>query len=361
MARIRTIKPEFFRHEGLQDLEEANPGCHVMLVFAALWGHCDKLGRFEWKPRTLKLDILPFLSFDIAETLAILEGAGMLTHYVSGGKEYGEVANFSKHQRITGTEATEPEKHPGPTAENTLESTRKHRGNSLETTENQSGNSLEIRKGREGKGKEVRSLRSLAQSNPPIPELKDENQIPHTDEESEGGGDSSKKLRTGSGIRRKVGWPFGDSPLPDDYRQFAVVRLPDLDHDAMWEQFRSYAQANGKTYLDWSAAWRTWVLNAPRFNRGLVSGNTPEGVMAKVRASQAQLKGSILSALGGRIDDQGQVEVGVAATQGNLLDGPENSVAEDSRLTTVVTGEVISAKAGNYDEVVLPWDDEEPF
>lgn len=45
MARIRTIKPEFFRHEGLQDLEQANPGAYAMLVFAALWGHCDKHGR----------------------------------------------------------------------------------------------------------------------------------------------------------------------------------------------------------------------------------------------------------------------------------------------------------------------------
>jgi hypothetical protein len=60
MARIRTVKPDFFRHEALQDLELANPGMYPMMVFQALWGHCDSKGRFEWKPRMLKLDILRF-------------------------------------------------------------------------------------------------------------------------------------------------------------------------------------------------------------------------------------------------------------------------------------------------------------
>lgn len=115
MARIRTIKPEFFRHEGLQDLEQDNPGSYVMLVFAGLWGHCDKLGRFEWKPRTLKLDILPFLSFDMATTMGLLLGAGFLRKYVAeDGREYGEVNSFEKHQRINGKEAQEDGKFPDP-------------------------------------------------------------------------------------------------------------------------------------------------------------------------------------------------------------------------------------------------------
>lgn len=112
MARIRTIKPEFFRHEGLQDLEAANPGSYPMLVFAGLWGHCDKGGVFEWRPRTLKLDILPFLDFDMAETLALLTQAGLVTRYEVDGKEYGLVPTFADHQRIGGKEAQEPVKHP---------------------------------------------------------------------------------------------------------------------------------------------------------------------------------------------------------------------------------------------------------
>ena len=148
MARIRTIKPEFFRHEGLQDLEAANPGSFVMLVFAGLWGHCDKLGRFEWKPRTLKLDILPFLDFDMPRTLALLSRAGFVRQYQAEGKEYGEIPGFEVHQRISGKESQEPEKHPEPEeyiTETTGEEQGKQQGSNREAT----GIA-----GREGKGRE---------------------------------------------------------------------------------------------------------------------------------------------------------------------------------------------------------------
>lgn len=115
-----------------------------MLVFAGLWGHCDKLGRFEWKPRTLKLDILPFLDFDMADTLAMLWAGGFLRRYEVDGKEYGEIASFDKHQRISGKEAQEPEKHPDP-----VEYKERSNGEAIEKhTELQEG------KGRERKGRE---------------------------------------------------------------------------------------------------------------------------------------------------------------------------------------------------------------
>jgi hypothetical protein len=85
-----------------------------MLVFAALWGHADKAGRFEWRPRTLKLDILPFLNFDLAHSMSLLVHAGFLRRYVHEDKQYGEVVNFEKHQRIGGKEAQEEAKHPEP-------------------------------------------------------------------------------------------------------------------------------------------------------------------------------------------------------------------------------------------------------
>lgn len=115
MPRIRTVKPDFFRHEGLQDLEQANPGKYPMLVFAGLWGHCDKAGTFEWRPRQLKLDILPFLDFDMAATLKLLADNGFVEHYEVDGKHYGHVPTFLEHQRISGKEAQEKEKFPKPT------------------------------------------------------------------------------------------------------------------------------------------------------------------------------------------------------------------------------------------------------
>lgn len=147
MTRIRTVKPEFFRHEALQDLEIANPGKYPMMVFEALWGHCDSKGRFEWKPRMLKLDILPFLAFDMAETLSILDAGGMVRRYSVGGKEYGEVPTFEKHQRLSGKELTEGEKFPEP-EEMICEATGKQRGSVGEIPNVQEGNGRE----EEGKG-----------------------------------------------------------------------------------------------------------------------------------------------------------------------------------------------------------------
>lgn len=146
MARIRTIKPEFFRHEALQDLEIANPGMYPMMVFEALWGHCDSKGRFEWKPRMLKLDILPFLPFDMAKTLEILELGGMLHRYEVDGKTYGFIPTFEKHQRLSGKEATEGEKYPEPIEEKqkiTVEESVKQQGSDGEIPESQEGNGRE--------------------------------------------------------------------------------------------------------------------------------------------------------------------------------------------------------------------------
>lgn len=137
MARIRSVKPDFYRDEDLQDLERANPGKHTMLVFSGLWGHCDKNGNFEWNPRMLKLDILPFLDFDMAETLDALMADGFVTTYKVDGDTYGHIPTFKDHQRINGKEASEPGKYPRSDGE---------------ATEKQLGG--QEGKGKEGKGRE---------------------------------------------------------------------------------------------------------------------------------------------------------------------------------------------------------------
>lgn len=112
--RIRTVKPEFFRHERLQDLEAAHPGAYVMLVFQGLWCESDRNGIFLWKPRALRLDILPFLDYDLPATLALLEAEGFIRRYTHAGQEYGIIPTFTTHQRFSGKEAQEGGKHPLP-------------------------------------------------------------------------------------------------------------------------------------------------------------------------------------------------------------------------------------------------------
>lgn len=228
MARIRTIKPEFFRHEGLQDLEIANPGKYPMMVFEALWGHCDSKGRFEWKPRTLKLDILPFLPFDMTVTLEILESAGMIHRYTVDSKEYGYIDTFEKHQRLTGKEATEGEKFPAPISE----STGKHWGNIGEIPESQEGKGRE----KEGKGEEA------AASTPPGREAKANPVV------------FSTFLAACKAASEK--------PIPEKDAVFDFAEQTGIPEDFLllaWREFGTRYRDSAKRYRDWRQVFRNAV------------------------------------------------------------------------------------------------------
>jgi len=229
MARIRTIKPDFFRHEGLQDLEVARPGLFIMLVFAGLWGQCDKSGRFEWKPRSLKLDILPFLNFDMALSLAALEEGGFVVRYKVDGKEYGEILTFEKHQRINGKEAQEPEKHPAPPEKQSAYPENKS-GSTGEAPEKNMGSEGEAvsRPGREEEGK--------------------------------------RKGREGNGEARGSRLPADWHPSGED-TQFCKTERPDLRPSEVAQRFYDHWIAKpGKDgrKTSWSATWRNWVRNEKR-------------------------------------------------------------------------------------------------
>ncbi|GMO51769.1 MAG: hypothetical protein Pg6C_16680 [Treponemataceae bacterium] len=131
MSRIRNVKPEFFRHEGLQDLERTNAGKYPMFVFEGLWTKCDRQGVFEWKPRLLKLDILPFLDFDMEETMSILSDNGYIRKYKVEDKDYGIIPTFNKHQFISKAEKDNVNVFPLP--KDGCETVDKPLGNGSET------------------------------------------------------------------------------------------------------------------------------------------------------------------------------------------------------------------------------------
>lgn len=171
MARIRTIKPELFRHEILQDLEAANPSLHPMLVFIALFTQCDKNGVFEWRPRQLALDILPFLwqgsnGEALGKSLMLLRENGFISQLFHGEKRYGCIPTFREHQRVSGKELTEPSKHPEPaemTEEKSGEAIGKHRGSTGEAPEKQPVVQEGKGRERERKGMEGGDLEAEAQ------------------------------------------------------------------------------------------------------------------------------------------------------------------------------------------------------
>lgn len=104
MGRIRTIKPEFFLHEGLYDLEEST-GLPIRLAFAGLLTQCDREGRFKWRPRSIKAAVLPFDAVDFGLVLDSLASAGFVEKYEHEGDFFGWVPTFLGHQRINQREA----------------------------------------------------------------------------------------------------------------------------------------------------------------------------------------------------------------------------------------------------------------
>lgn len=103
MARIRTIKPEFFRHEGLYDLEQ-DTLLPIRLAFAGLWTECDKEGRFQWRPRMLKAAIMPYDDVDFSRVLDALATRGFVVRYAcpeapdDRSRDFGCIPSWRLHQ-----------------------------------------------------------------------------------------------------------------------------------------------------------------------------------------------------------------------------------------------------------------------
>lgn len=98
-ARIRTIKPDFFRHEKLY-LAEHESGLPLRVAFAGLWTVADREGRFKWRPRDLKLDCLPYDELNFEDVLNALQATGFVTKYEVNGEQYGLIPSWLKHQCI---------------------------------------------------------------------------------------------------------------------------------------------------------------------------------------------------------------------------------------------------------------------
>ena len=98
MPRIRTVKPELFRHEELFELE-VEIGINMRIAWIGLLCVADREGRFKWKPKILKLDILPHDDIDFERALNAFCHHGFVNCYEVNGKRYGELPTFLEHQK----------------------------------------------------------------------------------------------------------------------------------------------------------------------------------------------------------------------------------------------------------------------
>lgn len=94
MARIRSIKPEFFLHEGLAEISPLH-----RLLFVGLWTLADKHGRLEDRPRRIKASLLPWEECDVDALLEDLCDAGFIVRYERDSKDCISIPSFLKHQR----------------------------------------------------------------------------------------------------------------------------------------------------------------------------------------------------------------------------------------------------------------------
>jgi hypothetical protein len=99
MSRIRAIKPQFFRHSELFDAEKET-GLPLRLAYAGLWTVADREGRFKWKPREIKVEVLPYDDVDFAAVLDALARYRFVIKYQCNGEWFGYIPKFKEHQHI---------------------------------------------------------------------------------------------------------------------------------------------------------------------------------------------------------------------------------------------------------------------
>lgn len=97
MARIRTIKPEFFTSEDVVSLSPL-----ARLLYIALWCEADKEGRLTWKPKTFKMRWLPGDKCDIDSLCGELVKGGVVVLYGDG---LAYIPGFAKHQHVNPRES----------------------------------------------------------------------------------------------------------------------------------------------------------------------------------------------------------------------------------------------------------------
>ena len=104
MSRIRTIKPEFFKHDEIFEAEKKFK-LPLRVAFIGLLTVCDREGRFRWKPRQLKLDVLPYDDVNFETVLNALVSCGFIVKYEVEGKAYGYFPSWHKHQCVNNKES----------------------------------------------------------------------------------------------------------------------------------------------------------------------------------------------------------------------------------------------------------------
>lgn len=134
MARIRTIKPEFWTDEKLTECSLS-----ARLLFIGTWNFADDSGNLDRSAKQIKARVFPIDNIDCEPLIQELITQGLLTEYSVIDKKYLHIQGFTKHQLIN-----RPSKPSCPEFDG-----------ALVTQATLTEPSLSTHDGREGKGREV--------------------------------------------------------------------------------------------------------------------------------------------------------------------------------------------------------------
>lgn len=95
MARIRSLKPEFWTDEAVA---ECSPSAR--LLFVATWTFADDKGNLDRSAKQLKAQAYPYDALDCEPLVQELLGHDLLIEYEVDGKKYLHIRNFEKHQKV---------------------------------------------------------------------------------------------------------------------------------------------------------------------------------------------------------------------------------------------------------------------
>lgn len=95
MARLRTVKPEFWTDERVGEVSVT-----ARLLFIATWNFADDHGGLDRSAKQLKAQAFPYDNIDCEPLVQELLKARLLIEYEVGGKKYLHIKGFRTHQKV---------------------------------------------------------------------------------------------------------------------------------------------------------------------------------------------------------------------------------------------------------------------
>lgn len=261
MARIRSVKPEFWADEDLA----AQTSRDARLLYIGLWNLADEHARLRGDPRFLKGQVFAYdddLSpADIEHLVGELVAAGKVQRYRSGSSTYLFLPNLAKHQRL---ETSKVESRLPPPPDPSEPAPMATVGADL------SARNPDL----SARDADQSALLYVAGSMEPV-----------------AGSMVAPLAPARTAAKRGTRIPE-DFTVTPEMVTWAVTECPGVDGRAETQKFINYWRSKtGKdaTKLDWPATWRNWLLNArDRYGPARASPVVGQSITdAKFAANQA--------------------------------------------------------------------------